>query len=202
MKTVALVPAKVLAGAKSRLIEVVDEVERGTVVLDMLSAVLEQLREVRSINAYAVVTSDERAAATARQLGAVVVAESSEGLNLALDTGRAWAIERGAEGLLVVLSDLPLVLAGDLDAVVRAAGKASVTIAPSKDGGTNALLLRPVDAIPFRFGRDSARYHRFEAMKLGLELAIVERDSLAFDVDTPQDLAVYRAARQRALARL
>ncbi len=199
LRTVALVPAKVLAGAKSRLAAVLDEAERAAVALDMLRAVLEQLREVRNVDAYAVVTGDERAAALAGQLGAVVVAESSEGLNLALDAGRAWAVERGAEGLLVVLSDLPLVLAGDLAAV--AAKEASVVIAPSKDGGTNALLLRPAGVIPFRFGRDSARYHRFEAEKRGLEVAVVDRDSLAFDVDTPEDLAVYRAARQRALAR-
>ncbi|MFI5267285.1 MAG: 2-phospho-L-lactate guanylyltransferase [Chloroflexota bacterium] len=201
MKIVALVPAKVLVGAKSRLAAVLDEPERATVALDMLRAVLEQLRLVRNVHAYAVVTSDERAAAVARQLGAIVVAEPSEGLNLALDAGLAWAGEQGAEALLVVLSDLPLALANDLEAVAGCAEQAQVAIAPSKDGGTNALLLRPPNAIPFRFGRDSASYHRFEAEKRGLEVAFVDRENLAFDVDTPEDLAIYRAGRQRALAR-
>jgi 2-phospho-L-lactate/phosphoenolpyruvate guanylyltransferase len=200
VKTLALVPAKVLSEAKSRLAAVLDEPERAAIALDMLRAVLGQLRQVRNVDAYAVVTGDERAAALAAQLGASVVAEPSEGLNLALDAGRAWAAAQAAEALLVVLSDLPLVLAADLEAVAGCAGQAEVVIAPSKDGGTNALLLRPPGVIPFRFGRDSASYHRFEAEKRGLEVAFVRRESLAFDVDTPEDLAVYLAGRQHALA--
>ena len=43
--------------------------------------------------------------------------------------------------------------------------------------------------IPFRFGRASARRHQLEAQKRALSIAVVERESLAFDVDTPEDLA-------------
>ena len=195
----ALVPAKVLAGAKSRLAGVADETQRAEVALDMLHAVLEQLHAISGLDAVAVVTADERVGAVARRLGAERVTEAGGGLNVALEAGRAWAIERGAEALLVVLSDLPLVRAADVEAVLAA--QAAVAIAPSKDGGTNALLLRPAAAIPFRFGRDSARYHQFEAENRGLAVELIYRESLAFDVDTPDDLARYQTARRQVLAR-
>jgi 2-phospho-L-lactate guanylyltransferase len=200
LKTVALVPAKRLGGAKSRLAGALGEAERAELTLDMLREVLRQLAQVRGLTGWAVVTADDDAVAITRQLGGEIVVETSEGLNVALDAGRAWAHTQGAEALLVVLSDLPLVQAADLDTVIDAGMHSPVAIAPSQDGGTNVMLLRPPDAIPFRFGRDSARYHRYEAGKRGLEVAVIQRDSLAFDVDTAVDLAAYRQTVQRALA--
>ncbi|HLQ32769.1 MAG TPA: 2-phospho-L-lactate guanylyltransferase [Chloroflexota bacterium] len=190
VKTVAVVPAKSLAAAKSRLAPVLDEQQRAEVSLEMLRAVLEQLRQLPDFSAYAVLSSDERALDLARQLGASALEERQGSLNRALYLGRAWALGADAGALLVVLSDLPLVQAGDLAELLRI--DADVVIAPSKDGGTNALLLRPPEAIPFRFGRASARHHQLEAQKRGLRVSLLERERLAFDVDTPQDLEAIR----------
>ena len=63
-----------------------------------------------------------------------------------------------------------------------------VAIAPDKTGrGTNALALRPPDALRFSFGIDSFAKHRAAAG--ALPFVVVDRPGLAFDLDTPEDLA-------------
>lgn len=200
MSTFALIPAKRLSDAKSRLSMALSDTERAETALELLSSVIRAVRATPGVTRCAVVSSDERVHSHSSLLAADAVEEPAEGLNRALDAGRQWAMDRGASRLLVILSDLPLVGAPDLEEVL-AQSHVPVALAPSKDGGTNVLLLSPPDAIPFRFGRDSARYHTFEAEKRGLAVAVVRRDALAFDVDTADDLLAYRAI-QEGRARL
>ena len=66
----------------------------------------------------------------------------------------------------------------------------AVVISP--DGarsGTNALLTRPPDALPFAFGPDSFEAHLEAARKRGLDVRVCERSHVAFDLDTAGDLA-------------
>jgi 2-phospho-L-lactate guanylyltransferase len=188
--TLALVPAKTLATAKSRLAPALSDRQRAEIALEMLGRVLAVVHRTAGIDRCLVVSADERALHVAAAHGAGGLRKSEIGLNRALEGARASFT---ADDLLVLLSDLPLLTPEDLRAVLES--DAPVVIAPSKDGGTNALRLRPPDSIPFRFGRDSARYHRFEAGKRSLAVELVRRDSLAFDVDTPDDLAAYLAVK-------
>ena len=65
-----------------------------------------------------------------------------------------------------------------------------VAIAPDRAGtGTNGLALRPPDAIPMRFGVGSLAAHVAEAEAAAVPIAEVHRPGLAFDLDTPADLA-------------
>ena len=190
-RLVALLPAKRLAFAKSRLAGRLSEAERASLSLEMLRAVAKRLAACPDIAAWAVVSADEQALLIAAALGGEQVLEPHSGLNVALDLGRHWALDMGAESLLVVPSDVPLISEGDVAGLVQRSEQAEVVIAPSNDGGTNALLLRPPAAIPFRFGRRSAAHHRFEAERAGLGVSFVHSPTLSFDVDTPADYAAY-----------
>jgi 2-phospho-L-lactate/phosphoenolpyruvate guanylyltransferase len=204
MRTIAIVPAKAPALAKTRLAAELAEGDRAAVSLDMLRGVLAQIGRVPAIAGCAVVSADESVLALARQLGCEPIRETGEsGLNPALDLGRVWALDSGADALLVIPADLPLVRASDLaDIVSRGEAQGpGIVIAPSKDGGTNALLLRPPSGVPFCFGPDSARRHQLEAELRGLAVSVLQRDTLAFDVDTPADLTAYLAI-QEGLAQL
>jgi 2-phospho-L-lactate guanylyltransferase (CobY/MobA/RfbA family) len=64
----------------------------------------------------------------------------------------------------------------------------AITIAPSPDGGTNALLLHPPDAIPFHFGRNSFAHHSASASEAGFTIRSVTSQGLQTDIDMPQDL--------------
>ena len=63
-----------------------------------------------------------------------------------------------------------------------------VRLVQSQDGGTNALVMAPPGAIPFRFGPGSAARHRRQAERRGLPVESVPLPSLATDIDRPEDL--------------
>jgi 2-phospho-L-lactate guanylyltransferase len=113
------------------------------------------------------------------------------GLNAGLDQAREAAEADGADRLLVLHGDLPNLAADDVLALVDAmAGEPSVAIAPDRLGtGTNGLALSPPGVIGFRFGTGSFAAHLTEAQAAGVEPAVVVRPGLAFDLDTPADLA-------------
>ena len=68
--------------------------------------------------------------------------------------------------------------------------ESSVVISPDRDRtGTNALLLRPPDALPFAFGIGSYEAHVRAARERDLDVRVCERSHLAFDLDTADDLA-------------
>jgi 2-phospho-L-lactate guanylyltransferase (CobY/MobA/RfbA family) len=71
--------------------------------------------------------------------------------------------------------------------LLAAAPARGVALAPSRDGGTSALLRRPRDVIPARFGRDSAKRHREAAATAGAPLVELALPSLAIDVDLSED---------------
>ncbi len=66
------------------------------------------------------------------------------------------------------------------------------TIAPSHDeGGSNAVLCSPPDAVPLRFGVDSFFPHLRAAEARGIRPTVVHLPGIALDIDNPEDLAVF-----------
>lgn len=111
-----------------------------------------------------------------------------ERLNWALSQARLEAVERGADAILVLPVDLPLLSVDDVHALYRLGRRqAGVVIARSNDGGTNALLLRPPHAIDFSFGLQSFQRHFAATIAAGYPCEVIESPSLAFDLDGPKD---------------
>jgi 2-phospho-L-lactate/phosphoenolpyruvate guanylyltransferase len=108
-----------------------------------------------------------------------------------------------AEAALVLTADLPLAAPADIAAVLAAAPPApSAVLVPSRDGtGTNAMLLRPPSALTPELGVGSLARHLAQVARRGLEVARCERPGLALDIDTPEDLALLRAADVRLAER-
>ena len=189
--TAALVPAKALDQAKGRLAAILSEEERRDLALAMLEDVLRALKAAPRIDLVAVVSPDAEVLAKAQALGAQPIAElpSARGLNQALRHGLSLLSPRGIDALLVALGDVPLVSPAEIEAILDAlpAGRGAV-ICPSVARGTSALALRPVDAIPFRFGRGSFLAHRREAAAHGIPCRVLRIDSLTADIDGPDDL--------------
>lgn len=198
MKLAAIVPLNSRAHAKTRLAHVLGSSGRAALSRWLAHGVLDALRHAQ-IAHIGVVSPDDEILRWARQNGAQPVLQDGMGLNDALDIGRAWAMRRHADALLVVLGDLPLLTADDVVAFSNQATHAhvaanesavsSVTIAPDRAGqGTNMLLLRPPAAISFAFGENSLARHSALARAAGIEPRIVRLPRAAFDVDTPADL--------------
>jgi 2-phospho-L-lactate/phosphoenolpyruvate guanylyltransferase len=180
-----LVPVKRLDHAKSRLAATLSRRERGELVREMLGAVLEAVREA--------------------EVGPVTVV-SAEPLDLNGvprfdDSGLSWndalaaaAREVVAEPIVaVVAADLPLLQAAEVRELVAATPKRGLAIARAKDGGTNAVSMRPPGVLATHFGEpSSSRVHEDAALAAGLEAVVLDLDGLAFDVDTEEDLAAWR----------
>ena len=182
-------PVKDLRGTKSRLAPILDPGARAGLTLYMMGRVVAAIRS-SGIEDVCVVSPDRIVLNEAQRRGATPLLQESRGLNPALEEGRRRALELGASTLLILPADLPLVDEEDVRAVLRAAEEQSVVIAP--DGahtGTNALLTRPPDALPFAFGPDSFEAHLEAARRRGLDVKVCERVHLAFDLDTAGDLA-------------
>jgi 2-phospho-L-lactate guanylyltransferase len=202
----ALVPVKALAAGKSRLAGRLPSGAQGRLALAMLGDVLETLRACRELARVVVVTPDPRVASEATALGAEPLLRDDPGLNAALDAGARHLAPHGLDALLVVLGDVPGGSpedVGQLFDALRGLGGRGVVLAPSRDGGTSALLRAPADVIPNRFGKDSAAAHRDAARAGELPYSELPLASLAIDVDRVEDAEALCAApgarRTRAL---
>jgi 2-phospho-L-lactate guanylyltransferase len=172
-----IVPHRGLQAAKTRLAPVLDPEERVALARNLLAGVLRVARQA---------ADDVVVITPAASLGPIV-AEANAGL----DQARAQAVDDGVEVLAVLHGDLPNLSADDVRSLIAAvAGARGVAIAPDRKGtGTNGLALRPPGIIGFRFGAGSFAFHLEEAESAAVEPAIVRRPGLAFDLDTPEDLA-------------
>lgn len=184
----AIVPVKALAHAKGRMAAELDPALRGELVAWMLGRVLAACTASEVIGEILVIAGDGAAADLVGPGPARVLVEPRPGLQHAL--AAADATTAGRPATLVVAADLPLVLAADLDAVWGAAtGDRCVVVAPTRDGGTGALLRLPGGIIATAYGPGSAAAHLALAAAAGVAAVRVERAGLAFDVDTPAQLA-------------
>jgi 2-phospho-L-lactate guanylyltransferase len=155
----------------------------------MLADVLNAVRQAPSIAGTIVVSPDERVLGFAQLHGAESVPEPDLGLNEALKLAIRHTISKGANSVLIVPADLPLLKSADIEKLI-ATGSApkDVVIAPSKAKGTNALFLRPPDLIDFRFGGESFPLHVREASRAGVSPRIYHSPTVALDIDDPEDL--------------
>lgn len=141
-----------------------------------------------------VVAGSDEVAEMAREWGADVLLEPrEEGQNIAAGRGIKRALEGGAGAVLLLSSDLPLVTARSvrtlLDSAARHKAPVAVAVPAIGRGGTNALYLRPPDAIGLHFGGDSLAKFQDDAEGRGVEFVIHHSDAMALDLDEPSDLA-------------
>ena len=184
--TTALVPVKALAASKSRLFPERPRADVEALSLAMMGDLIACLRAVDGLDTVWVTTPDATVAERAEALGARALLRPDPGLNAALEAG-AREIAHGDEALLVVLGDVAAADPAEIARLLEAAPARGVALAPSSDGGTSALLRRPADAIPARFGPDSAKAHREAAHAAGVACVELELPSLAIDLDVGED---------------
>lgn len=189
MQTWTIIPVKPLRETKSRLSGVLSMEQRAALTRWMLARTLRILDGVAGLAHMLVVTRDPLVADIAHGFAAHVLPEAQPGgLNLAVAKGVAWAAQAQAARALVLPSDLPLLSATDVEAVL-AVGKASdvVLCADRAQAGTNALLLPAGTAFQFQFGPHSFARHCREAARRGLSCRAVALPGLEFDLDTAVD---------------
>jgi 2-phospho-L-lactate guanylyltransferase len=185
----ALVPVKSLDSGKTRLSPLLEAHQRAALIPAMVEDIFNALADFARMRVL-VVTGDRRVAGMAESRGFSTLMETeciSE--TAAIEAATRKAGELGAGGTLVVPGDIPLVQPEDFAAVLELAPPQGTLLVPAWDGrGTNAVLRRPHDLFPLRFGNDSFIPHRAAAEQTGRPCAILRNERLALDVDSPEDL--------------
>jgi 2-phospho-L-lactate guanylyltransferase len=187
----AIVPVKPLRRGKSRLAKILTEDERADLNKRLLAHTLETLSEIPEIEHVLVVSRDQGALSLAREHGARTVQENgAPHLNVALTRATVVAKEYATRGVLVVPADLPLITPDDVRVMLgQVKDPPVVIVAPDRHReGTNALIVCPAGLIEYDFGPGSFERHCERAKMVGARLEIVELDSLALDMDVPEDL--------------
>ncbi len=209
-RIVVVIPVGELEGAKSRLGETLDAEERRDLVTTMLRRTVAAAIATPGVAEVLVVTPDDDVRALALEAGARPLRQRSQGLNHGLREARDEALAGGADALIAIPVDLPLVSAEALatlvatltatDGATPATDGRLVAIVPDRHGrGTNALLLSPPDVIDFRFGGDSRAAHAACAREVGASVRELAGGPLSVDIDTPDDLLLAESLAPEAL---
>jgi len=199
LKATAILPVKRFAAAKQRLAPGIGSTHRAELAAAMLEDVLEAIGAARSIERTIVVTSEPRAIELAAERGAGVLPDPDEGGHSgAALAGIARAQQLGAERVVLLPIDCPLMAPRELERLLTCMPERYVAIVPDRHGtGTNALALAPPDAIEPSFGEGSCARHVAAAREAGIPFNVEELPSLALDLDTPADIVALTIALER-----
>jgi 2-phospho-L-lactate guanylyltransferase len=200
----AVVPVKCFAQAKARLSPALGPADRQRLALAMADDVLGTIR-ASGVADRLCLLSDQVSAATnelAARHDALALLDhdvaAAPGLNAAIGGVAAIAGLHGADALMVVHADLPLLSADALRQLLQAwrtlSGPQRVVLSRSKDGGTSLLLVEHPQAFTYQFGPDSHARHLAECRRRACAAATAELHSAMLDIDTPDDLERLRQA--------
>lgn len=187
-KSRLIVPVKNLEESKTSFSDVLSSGQRQDLTLSMLGDVLRVAKRIEKIDT-AVVTPDEKVKNFVKDQSVEVISEPGVGLIRALEIALGDSVDSSYEEVLILPGDVPLLKGEDIEDILDlAVGERCVVITPSKENGTNALLLRPPNVIDLHYGGESFPEHVKEAREREVNLRIYRSDNLERDIDDPSDL--------------
>ncbi len=189
MTVFAVVPVKKLDEAKSRLSSLLTRNERRQLCLKMLGDVLRAIGLAKGLQETVGVSIDPTVLQTIRDLNLLTIRESQPGLNHAVSEATDWCIQKGADSVLILPADIPLLRPTDISHILSLGEKVAMVISPSRrEEGTNALLLTPPNIIPPCYGPGSFQRHIEAASKRGIEFHTSKSMEVALDIDIIEDV--------------
>jgi 2-phospho-L-lactate/phosphoenolpyruvate guanylyltransferase len=193
LKTTAIIPVKRLSSAKGRLEDALTPTQREHLAEAMFLDTLHKLRRCRNLDELLIVTADPSIIRQARWLECDVLEQAADdGHSQAASAGALAAMERGSDRVAMVAIDCPLLDPEELDAHLGHSPRAVLIVPDRHRTGTNTLVLSPPDVFEPAFGPDSCARHVSRARAAGISFALEQLDSLAIDLDTPEDMAELR----------
>lgn len=156
----------------------------------MLTDVLTALYAWKNRPKVGIVTSDPYATKLALDYGFEVIPDpENPGESGAIEMATRVCVERGEPSTLVIPADIPLIQPWELEEIYQQAPAHGTVLVPAGDGrGTNAVLRRPANLFPLRFGNDSFKPHHAAAQATGMSCVVLKLPGIAVDVDNPPDL--------------
>ncbi len=198
-----LIPVKNLKFANKRLSPVLSQQNRTALAYAMLEDVYNSATKSALADKVAVVTMDKQAILVASKYGFVIIEErEQQSESSSVDYAVRVCSELGADSVLVIPADAPLMTAEDIDFILnKVKDHPHLILVPSEDKlGTNAILRKPPDVIKSMFGNDSFRKHREQADEKKIPYEIYEVENIALDIDRPEDIEKLKKLGSHTLA--
>jgi 2-phospho-L-lactate guanylyltransferase len=187
-RTGVVIPIRAFALGKARLADELGPVERADLGRRLADRVVTAAAPYDTV----VVSSDTAVRAWGAARGLTVVDDPGN-LDAAAAAGCAALRARGFVRGVIAHADLPR--ASSFANVARDGSLPAVALVPChRDDGTPVLSVPLQVDFQFAYGPGSFRRHAAIARELGLAVRVVRDADLAFDVDTPDDLTLLRAA--------
>ncbi len=185
-----LVPIKDLRHAKQRLSPALTPEERAALAHAMVEDVFDAVAPFANDPGVAIVSGDIWASQQAKARNFTIILDTDQaGETAAIEMATAFSGGQGAEFNVVFPADIPLITSDEVRTVLGLMPDRGCVIVPAADNrGTNAILRRPFDLIPLRFGNDSFQPHLAAAKATGLEVIVRRFPGIGLDVDRPDDL--------------
>jgi 2-phospho-L-lactate guanylyltransferase len=190
-----VLPVRGLTDGKSRLGSILDDASRARLNVWLLDRTLDVLEEYPGAALILVVSASSEVRARALRRGISAVPDPPNGgLNEAVAEGVSVARARGGSGAFIIPVDLPLLSAKALRRLVVEATPPPICLMASdrRGEGTNFLFQSPILLRSFGYGIGSFRRHRRLATAAGLGVVASHEPTLAFDLDLPDDLQLWR----------
>jgi 2-phospho-L-lactate/phosphoenolpyruvate guanylyltransferase len=192
LRATVVLPVKRFTAAKQRLAAGIDAERRQALAAAMLEDVLAAIGGARAVERTVLVSGDpiaQEIAAGAKTSVDVVPDPADEGHVTAALAGIARAEVDGADCVVLLPGDCPLLDPRELDRLLTGLPSSYVAVVPDRHGtGTNALVLSPPSVIEPAFGEGSRDRHVAAARAAEVPFEVEELPSLALDLDTPADI--------------
>lgn len=191
----AVIPIKPLNRGKSRLAGLITPEERAYLNQELLLQTISCLRGIPNIVEIAVISHDPNALHLSREMGVRTIQEArNTNINKALRKASEAFHAFGAENLLILPADLPLVKPDDINGLLSCSqGEGEMIISPDRRmSGTNALFVNPIGILDYEFGLWSFKKHLEQAERKKIRIKIYNNERIAFDLDIPEDLEELR----------
>ena len=181
----AIIPVTTFKNAKTRLSPFLTEEEREKLLKVMLHDVTDTLKKY--VDKIYIISRDEEVLKYAESLNVNTILEN-ENSNLNKALTQAMKICKGkTRKIIIVPSDIPLIGKTNVQMLIDASKNLDFIIVPSKGGGTNMIIMKPM-AIRTRFEGFSYKEHVKVAEKKKLNPQVHDSFFMALDVNTTEYL--------------
>lgn len=181
----AIIPVSKFKNAKTRLSPFLSEEEREKLLKVMLQDVTDTLK--KHVDKIFIISRDEDVLKYAESLKLDTILENEDSnLNKALKQAMKECKGKTRK-VIIVPSDVPLIGKTNVSMLIEASKSLDFIIVPSKGGGTNMIIMKPM-AIHTKFEGFSYKEHVSAAERKKLNPQVHDSFFMALDVNTAQDL--------------
>ena len=181
----AIIPVSKFKNAKTRLSPFLSEEEREKLLKVMLQDVTDTLK--KHVDKIFIISRDEDVLKYAESLKLDTILENEDSnLNKALKQAMKECKGKTRK-VIIVPSDIPLIGKTNVSMLIEASKSLDFIIVPSKGGGTNMIIMKPM-AIHTKFEGFSYKEHVSAAERKKLNPQVHDSFFMALDVNTAQDL--------------